>query len=753
MNLIEICIAFLAAIVSVGTPLMFDVISKVDEKYNSKVISDLLDKMSKKKTFQSLLVIATTCVALYIGISLIHLNTNFGDQSYLIKLASFPLIILSALVVGFFIHFTFISIKFSRPSSLIGIIKQKNKKEKFRKNEIMDSFLDFSLQSIRKKDFNMFYEETINHFIDISNEYKKYETKEIPNSFFQFGYRLTKELASNKDLDFNQYKHLTIEYLWILNNLDETEYLWLWRNLRTAIENHEDEMVFYYWKRAFQYFEYHLRIPESIYSTPFTGEKENQAEISQKEKERIDFLDFHYYLGGLLTYENRNECIRRIWAHTNSEPPRYPLLPSALGEIFNRYFNLCQIFEKDLWKKASMFSFPRVDSINFDWIVNSWIRKYLILLFLRQYTLQSSYTFDNFLELPNSPKTQAEKKHWIDNIQKFIDGLTDILDNTELLKTMRFDHITEEWCSTEKKIYPLKLVSELKSQLEEDYGLAEINQTISHEKENNFLESSAQIIEGAIVEYKDVINRTIKIEDINCRKPFYISGNKMLTSKSDFADDQPYDHLNYHSILAEQVANNMRWAISETFLMVTTKSYILSEEDLFPAINNLKIADNPYDFVIVSFKNNIKYYINVLKVPSLSESDYKGVALVDIWNCSGHIVGNTFFIVKKSDLPWLEFKEPANQYHITRTKENIIIPERYISAFVIDLHDNPTVITELQENGNKENLENKVLVDIEMLALINWKKDAIVIALQTASAYEDRGIPNKLEEVKPFDEI
>lgn len=55
MNVIEICIAFLAAIVSVGTPLIFDVISKVDDKYHSEVISDLLNKTSKKKTFQVLL--------------------------------------------------------------------------------------------------------------------------------------------------------------------------------------------------------------------------------------------------------------------------------------------------------------------------------------------------------------------------------------------------------------------------------------------------------------------------------------------------------------------------------------------------------------------------------------------------------------------------------------------------------------------------------------------------------------------------
>jgi hypothetical protein len=753
MNLIEICIAFLAAIISVGTPLIFDVISKVDEKYQSEVISDLLNKKSKKKTFQILLIIAAISVALYIFISLILLKASLGHQSCYMKIVSFPLIIFTALVVGFFIHFTFISIKFSRPSSLFLIIKEKNKKERFRKDEIMDAFFDFSIHSIRKKDFNTFYEKTIKHFIDISNEFKKYETKSLPNSFFQFGYRVTKELASNKDLDFNQFKYHTINHLWIINNLDETEYSWLWRNLRIAIENHEDEMVIYYWKRAFQYFEYDLRIPDSIYSTPFTGEKENQGEISQKQKERTDFLDFHYYLGGLLLFEDRIKCIRKIWNHTNSEPPRYPLLLSTLGEIFTRYFKLCQIFDKDLWDKASRYGFPKVDSINFDWIVNSWIRKYLILLFLRQYTLQRYYTFDNFLELPNSPESQAEKKHWIDNIDRFIDGLKEVLANTERLKALQLDHITEKWCEDEKKIYPLMLVYNFKHQLEADWGQANIDQPVSLEKERKFWTSSKQIIEEAIVEYDNVINKIIQIENINYKKPFYITGNKMLALKSDFAGNQPYDHLNDDSFLAEQVANNLRWVISETFLMVTTQGYLLKEEDLFKAIDNLKVTETPNDFEIISFKNNIEYYISVLNVQGLSKSDYKGVALIDIWNCSGHIVGNTFFIVKKSDLPWLEFKEPVSKWGIEFRKEEMIIPEKHISASIIDLHKHPEVVQELQEKGNKENLDEKVLVDIEMLAVINWKKDAKVIALQVASAYKDRGIPNNLEEVKPFDEI
>lgn len=83
----------------------------------------------------------------------------------------------------------------------------------------------------------------------------------------------------------------------------------------------------------------------------------------------------------------------------------------------------------------------------------------------------------------------------------------------------------------------------------------------------------------------------------------------------------------------------------------------------------------------------------------------------------------------------------------------MIIPDKHISASIIDLHKHPEVIKKLKEEDNKENLDDKVLGNIELLALVHWKENAKVIALQTAWAYEERGIPNKLKEVKAYDEI
>ncbi len=451
MNLVAICIAFIVSIISVGTPLIFQVISKFDEKYHSEKIVDLFKKESCFNLLKVLLIAAPVSVLFYIIAS--NLLVHFHEEIYsqILSWMTYLLLALTVFLLIQFIYFSFIVLKYSIPSSFIKarINYLKKSIKRIEKEDNLEVVTNLFLYSIQKELIDtcslipdyMFYV-----FFNYRENFKD-ERLEFPDKFYKTTYLITQELAlSNsgrlKKLDYN-----ASGFYWLVGKdkrMTEKTYNILWINLSLLIVNKKDDAILKYWKQAFDHFEYRLRIPSSIYLSPSSREKVNQVEIEKIENERSEFLDFHYYLGGLLLCENRIECIRRIWNHTNSEPPRYPLLPFAMGEIFKRYFNLCQIFDKDLWEKASRYSFPKVDSINFDWITNSWIRQYLILLFLRQYTLQKYYIYQEFLTLPKSPESQAIKKHWIDNIPRFTDGLKEVLNNTKLLKALRYDHITEE---------------------------------------------------------------------------------------------------------------------------------------------------------------------------------------------------------------------------------------------------------------------------------------------------------------------
>ena len=77
MNPIAICIAFIVSIVSVGTPLVFQVIAKLDEKYHSESISNLFENKSNKWLFQKVLGGTSILVAVYIVVLIITVNTTY----------------------------------------------------------------------------------------------------------------------------------------------------------------------------------------------------------------------------------------------------------------------------------------------------------------------------------------------------------------------------------------------------------------------------------------------------------------------------------------------------------------------------------------------------------------------------------------------------------------------------------------------------------------------------------------------------
>ena len=394
----------------------------------------------------------------------------------------------------------------------------------------------------------------------------------------------TQELAFSKSKRLERLENYASGFNWLVGFADSSKisqktYDVLWYNLRLLVQNRKDDMILKYWKQAVNHIEYNLRIPESNY--PITSvERADKKGIKDATSERASFIDFHYYLGGLLFFKKRIKCIRKIWDLTNSEPPRYPLLPSTMKEIFDRYFSLCKVYDTELRQKAARFNFPKNDSINFDWIVNSSIEKYLILLFLRQYTLHKYYIYQDFLSLPKSPELQSETKHWIENIGHFKDELKKIMRDEVLMKDLRFELISMENCKKDDKIFPETWIDDFEQQLKKDFESKKINQSISSRKETEFLFNSKITIDNVLKEYGQILkDEKQPLKEIEYTT-FNINGMSYILPKSDFAENQGYDSLNANSILAESLSNKIHRIISETFLWVTTKSYTILTTNL-----------------------------------------------------------------------------------------------------------------------------------------------------------------------------
>ncbi|MHA7110111.1 hypothetical protein ACRTDU_08305 [Sunxiuqinia elliptica] len=142
---------------------------------------------------------------------------------------------------------------------------------------------------------------------------------------------------------------------------------------------------------------------------------------------------------------------------------------------------------------------------------------------------------------------------------------------------------------------------------------------------------------------------------------------------------------------------------------------------MFPAIKRLLAGLKPEDYLIISFRNNIESYKDVLKVPGLSESDFNGIKLIDIWDCNFNIVGNTFFLLKKEDCPLLDFNEPKSEWGKEYLESDRILPDLPIYSAIFDLRkpDNKLILDRLEEKGNhRSHFKKHALLVIEMLGEI-----------------------------------
>jgi len=430
-----------------------------------------------------------------------------------------------------------------------------------------------------------------------------------------------------------------------------------------------------------------------------------------------------------------------MWNHTNSLPPRYPLLPIAIGEIFRKYFELCQNYGQKNWDKAIRFRFPGLDSNTFDWAINSWVRNYLILLFLRQYNLQKIFPSLEPLSLPVVPEDLSEKKQWKTDLGRFKEELEKLLKKTDILKMLIPDFKS-------LKPDPVHLLEQLEQNLTEEIQIAKENMTILADKRTQFYSRSAEVIKKTFNEYFGPKNIFIRNEAIDSTLVKKITKRKMIQGREPFVDST-ISHLNFDSILASDFSTYFKFAISESFLLPVSQSFLFKENEIYSAIDKLKITDKPENFIIISFQQSTDYYKRAHKINGLNEDNYKGVKICNFQVCNQRYVAGSYFIIKKEDRPCLIIDKPA----ITSEYFDLIIPEFDVFASVIDLKTEDKIRRKVEADWKQKGFEDSVLTTIEMNAEIRWKKEAKVISFRAASAYEDRGLPNKLEEVKPFDEI
>jgi len=154
--------------------------------------------------------------------------------------------------------------------------------------------------------------------------------------------------------------------------------------------------------------------------------------------------------------------------------------------------------------------------------------------------------------------------------------------------------------------------------------------------------------------------------------------------------------------------------------------------------------------VIIGFGQNIDWLKDFHKIDGLDKNSYKGVDFLNFPVSNYHLVGQSIFILKKSDLPNILYldidKNEIKKYSLEKINEKI-----NLYSSIIDLHKFNKILEELKPYHPDKDLEKSVLINLSLKTEIRWKKEINNIMIKTFSEYRERGVPDSLKDIKKID--
>lgn len=743
----EIGIFTTAAITILGVayPILFQVIARLDEKYASDNIVELFNKEKVRNLFIILLGLSLLSILVWPfqfqpWIQIKGLNFIINNSASLLVVVS-----TTALVVCFFLFVKKILIYYT-PSKFITIL-MRNHSGRINDFQYFNALIDVFLISIRNQNKNISL--TLSEFFYSAFQKEREGSQgkpiEYPDIYYSLVHRSIEELAIIRDKRNHALEYITAGGIWLLgetqgNQISEKTYSSLWSNLLLAINYEQDDMVLNHWETAHRYFAFNLDYVYQDYDYQNGNmQVRNQSEVEKRDLERKRFLEFHYALGGLLTYKNRYAAIGRTFNYTTSDPPSYELLPDTMNEIFKFYFKIRDPFEMRFPGISNKYPFPEQSGLRSDSVITKWISTYLAILFLRQYTIYPYLSTMRPLDYPDLPPSQGGKREWIEGLDFFKNLISKILDNEVLIKDIQFGFITREWCNENGKIHPIDFIDNLKRTLETEYQNNALIFPISIEKVKQFERSTNRILEATLREFISINNNLDFDDDTN---KWYVNGQRMLQSRDAFSETPEIHHIDFDTFLASSLSEHLNQGIASTFLYNKTKSYLFKKEDVFKAIEKLSVKQ---DYQIICFGVNLGYYLTQLQVTGLSAGAFNGQ---NIYSFPGsRLISSSFFLIKKDNLPRIS-TVPISDVLIKKYSLEKVSEEFNIFTSVIDLNATTDEIrTENSDNVEEAELRKSVLLSIIISTEIKWKKGIDLIRINEYSEYKQKGIPNSLNEL------
>ncbi|SDS27054.1 hypothetical protein SAMN04487764_1832 [Gillisia sp. Hel1_33_143] len=740
--LIEICIAIDIAILGIAYPILIDKISNIGSKYYSEYLTNIFDaEFPNNKVYRGFsffqIILIITLLSFIFQIFWIPTIPYFTGNIIIDNSADLIVFFLTLILTGTFLYWLNRIMLFQGKASelLKYLISEYNNQQQDNQHKtyLLKSINEFAIYAIKHQDFHL-QESLVNFYSSLFYRYREnFDPEEgpiYPIDLYFVNNEIIATSIHNENLKLKVLEHRASSGIWLIgenfkfSKLSNETYRWLWRNL--VISSNHKKLISNYWSRASQNFNYSLSalIPEYE-----NGEIANQKEIDKVNIERKQFLEFNYALGGLLFYQKEYHALQYILSFSQSQPPSYPLLPQTMDEIFSWFEHFSNEFRTMDEPLEFKYSFPEIDNLGISNDISNNICLYISLLFIRQFTQQKIYVYQNFRIFHNLTDDLQTLYSYNDRLPYFRSCIEQVLGNKELLKDLDFKIKSEEEI--------LETFDNLDQKIKEKIDLTKLGAGLSQEKITTFYDSTKEIITSAFKKY-NVIGNEENFKDVDDSMVSSINGELIVSTKSSFTDND-IPNINFDTIYAESIARyKIQKFLPNAFLVAKTNRFVLERNQLIEGLDRLlKKLDNK---IIVAIRPSYE------SKQLIDNSKYKKI-FIEIPS-SNHHLNDNFFILDKKDLPKFESKD-LSKTEIEKFNLNLLNEEYKIYSNVIDINL-PKNEDLKEEYLTSDDEELKVLIVISFIFLIKWRKERKIIMLALTSPFNERGIVDNIEDVIPL---
>lgn len=742
-GIIEFLLAFVSAILGLSVPVMLQVIERVDQRYGSTRLAERLksERMIRVCIVSLIVAIFTCSYAVFCHFPSPCDNWLLNNSADIIALVSCVTLIIS------FLCSCRIVLIYYNPEKL--------------QNRILKSYSKAKSAEDKERHFTDWVDltKTLLQMADREPALKVYDTigSEIYGAldkategavefrpYVVRGITSINEnlcLAQRRPFSINNGNQILKDIISLPTKLSDDAYRLLWNNLQLQLYYGQEDWVYEYWSAAVQ--TYDLQLSELREGSPLFSEPNQVAtaqDVQIRRLERQRFLEFHITLCADVLRNKRYDLLEKLLGYYRVMSPEYeyPLVPSSLMEVLDAFRMLDE--SPRLEFGIDRF-YPMVGMKGIvDSAVLGSIRLYLSFLFVR--------IFSNIGRMENThisyPTTSIGALKRMDESVEYIQRvLLSIQENKDLMGLLSFESVEDSkskmWGILTSIREEIKIKQkEYKESLPNDPDLVAEN-----------LDEVKSIVTKMLSEYKHFGEKS---QDGSENKAYYLSGISCFLYKNEaFQKDAGISYVGMADSVTGASIADIQNGVASAFYQKEQKRFKIKSEDVFLALDKLNIGN---DYIVIAFDIYWDFYL-YKKVPEFVKIDgqfyYKDIPIINLHGGPTDLVSQTLFVMKKSDMPSIEFQAPTDE-HI-RKYELLKLDDCFkLYGSIVKLINNEDLLENVQRMS-KEEARQYSLFNVFINAKFAWESSVHVVSFKLMYSMRDNGSADSTNQIASFVEV